>query len=250
MRRRVRLRVGTSGFAYKEWKGSFYPPQIKPAGMLRYYAERLPSVEINNTFYRMPEPPLFERWAGEVPEDFRFALKAPQRITHIKRLQESSAADVARFLEVASTLGERLGPLLFQLPPTLKKDVTRLRAFLRLLPDGCRAAFEFRHASWSDDEVLAALRERGMALCIADVDEEPAPTITATASWGYLRLRRQSYSEADLLAWAERVRQQPWQEAYVFFKHEDAGVGPALAHALVRVLGWCIRSVDKPRRDP
>jgi uncharacterized protein YecE (DUF72 family) len=223
----MRVRAGTSGFSYKEWKGSFYPEDLPAARMLAYYSERLPAVEINNTFYRMPKPALLEGWAAEVPPAFRFVLKASQRITHFKRLKEA-ADEVAYFFGVAATLGERLGPALFQLPPNLKKDLPRLEAFLETLPQGAKAAFEFRHASWFEDDVFAALRARGAALCVAE-DEELATPVVATADWGYLRLRRQDYGDADVAAWADRVREQTWGEAYVFFKHEDAGSGPRLA---------------------
>jgi uncharacterized protein YecE (DUF72 family) len=223
----MRVRAGTSGFGYKEWKGSFYPEDLPAARMLAYYSERLPAVEINNTFYRMPKPALLEGWAAEVPPAFRFVLKASQRITHFKRLKEA-ADEVAYFFGVAATLGERLGPALFQLPPNLKKDLPRLEAFLETLPQGAKAAFEFRHASWFEDDVFAALRARGAALCVAE-DEDLATPVVATADWGYLRLRRQDYGDADVAAWADRVREQTWDEAYVFFKHEDAGSGPRLA---------------------
>jgi uncharacterized protein YecE (DUF72 family) len=226
----VRVRIGTSGYSYKQWRGNFYPEKLKPAEMLGFYAARFDSVEINNTFYRMPSAELLQHWAAQVPGGFAFVLKAPQRITHIKRLQPTSAEDVQHLWRIASQLGARLGPLLFQTPPFLKKDAGRLREFLASLPEGCRAAFEFRNASWADDEVHALLRERNAALCAADVDEEAAPKpIVATARWGYLRLRRADYDEAALREWASRVRAQPWDEAWVFFKHEDQGKGPALA---------------------
>jgi uncharacterized protein YecE (DUF72 family) len=234
----MRVLVGTSGYSYKEWKGSFYPADIKNEDMLRYYAERLPTVEINNTFYRMPTKTLVARWAEEVPEGFTFVLKVSQRITHQKRLH-GAGEDVAYFFETASALGARLGPALFQLPPFLKKDAERLREFLAGLPAGRLAAFEFRHPSWFDDETYEALRAGGAALCAADTDEsgdEGAP-IVSTAGWGYLRLRRSDYSDADLAAWAERVRSQGWERAFVFFKHEDAGKGPALAARFRTLLG-------------
>jgi uncharacterized protein YecE (DUF72 family) len=226
----MRVRVGTSGFSYKEWKGSFYPEDIKADAMLRFYAERFGTVEINNTFYRMPNRELLERWAGEVPDGFAFVLKSPQRITHQKRLLDTAAPDVAHLLEIASVLGDKLGPILFQTPPFLKKDLARLAAFLELLPSTCRAAFEFRHASWFDDEVRGLLRERGAALCAADTDDgEPDANFSATAAWGYLRLRRTDYDDAALDAWAARVRGQAWSEAWVFFKHEDEGNAAVLA---------------------
>ncbi len=223
----LRVLAGTSGFSYKEWKGSFYPEDLPAARMLAYYAERLPAVEINTTFYRMPKPALLEGWAAEVPPEFRFVLKASQRITHFKRLKEAGD-EVAYFFGVAAVLGDRLGPALFQLPPNLKKDLPRLAAFLETLPAGRRAAFEFRHASWFEDDVLEALRRKGAALCIAE-DEELATPLVATADWGYLRLRRQDYGDEAIHEWAARLRGQPWNEAYVFFKHEDAGAGPRLA---------------------
>ena len=223
----MRVLAGTSGFSYKEWKGSFYPEDLPVEEMLAYYSARLPAVEINNTFYRMPKPALLESWASQVPAEFRFILKASQRITHRKRLKEAGD-EVAYFFQTASTLGDRLGPTLVQLPPNLKKDLPRLEAFLSVLPEGAKAAFEFRHASWFEEDVFAALRARGAALCIAE-DEELATPLVPTASWGYLRLRRQDYDDAAVAAWAEKVRGQAWDDAYVFFKHEDAGSGPKLA---------------------
>ncbi|HKD18607.1 MAG TPA: DUF72 domain-containing protein [Thermoanaerobaculia bacterium] len=223
----MRVLAGTSGFSYKEWKGSFYPEDLPAERMLAYYAERLPAVEINNTFYRMPKPALLESWAAEVAPEFRFVLKASQRITHFKRLKETGS-EVEYFFGAASTLGDRLGPVLVQLPPNLKKDLPRLEAFLATLPAGARPAFEFRHASWFEEDVFTALRTKGAALCVAE-DEELATPLVSTAGWGYLRLRRQDYDDAAVAAWADRVRGQSWSEAYVFFKHEDAGAGPRLA---------------------
>jgi len=233
----MRVRVGTSGFSYKEWKGSFYPGDLPAARMLGYYASRLETVEINNTFYRMPSPGLLEKWAAEVPESFRFVLKAPQRITHQKRLKDAGDA-VGYFLEAAAALGPRLGPVLFQTPPTLRKDLPRLEAFLETLPTGTRAAFEFRHETWLSDEVYEALRRRGATLCAADVDDsgEQAPPLVVTADWGYLRLRRAEYAAADLEGWAGRIKAMPWNEAWVFFKHEEAGRGAAYALELARLV--------------
>jgi uncharacterized protein YecE (DUF72 family) len=224
------VHVGTSGFSYKEWKGNFYPEKIKPADMLPFYAARFDTVEINNTFYRMPSAATLAPWAGQVGDAFRFILKAPQRITHQKRLNAVDD-DVAYFFAAAATLGDRLGPVLFQLPPYMKKDVERLDALLRLVPVGRRAAFEFRHESWFSDDVYESLRRGGGALCLADTDEEPIEALRSTARWGYLRLRRVAYDEAALARWAERVRGQGWQEAFVFFKHEDEGKGPLYAQA-------------------
>jgi uncharacterized protein YecE (DUF72 family) len=233
----MRVRIGTSGYSYKEWKGSFYPEKLKPAEMLRFYAQRFDTVEINNTFYRMPNAELLEHWALEVPDGFAFVLKAPQRITHIKRLQATAAEDVQYLWKIASTLGPRLGPILFQTPPYLRKDAGRLREFLAALPEGCRAAFEFRHESWADDEVHALLGERNAALCAADVDADQRPRpIVPTARFGYLRLRRADYDETSLGEWADRVLAQPWDEAWVFFKHEDEGKGPALAGVFKKII--------------
>jgi uncharacterized protein YecE (DUF72 family) len=228
----MNLYVGTSGYSYKEWKGTFYSDDLPDKQMLRYYGERFRSVEINNTFYRMPKASVLEAWAGEVPADFKFVLKAPQRITHVKRIGDV-AEDVAFFLETAGALGPRLGPVLFQLPPFMKKDVGRLRALLDLLPERPRAAFEFRHASWFDDDVADALRAKGAALCVADTDEEPLTDVRATAAWGYLRLRRLTYTDDDVAAWHDRILAQSWDEAFVFFKHEDEARGPELARKLV-----------------
>jgi len=228
----MRVLAGTSGFSYKEWKGSFYPEDLPAEEMLAYYSARLPAVEINNTFYRMPKPSMLEGWAAQVPAEFRFILKASQRITHRKRLKEAGD-EVAYFFQTAATLGERLGPTLFQLPPNLKKDLPRLESFLTVLPEGARVAFEFRHASWFEEDVFSVLRTHGSALCVAE-DEELATPVVATAPWGYLRLRRQDYDDAVVAGWAEKVRAQPWSEAYVFFKHEDAGSGPKLAAEFLR----------------
>ena len=230
----MRVLAGTSGYSYKEWKGSFYPEDLPASEMLRHYATRLPAVEINNTFYRMPQPKVLAAWAEQVPDGFAFALKASQQITHRKRLKEAGDA-VAYFLQTASTLGDRLGPVLFQLPPNLKKDLPRLTEFLALLPPRSRCAFEFRHASWFDDEVFEALRDRSAALCIAE-DEELATPDVATTDWGYLRLRRQDYGERDLEAWAAKILAQAWGDAFVFFKHEAEGRGPALALELSALL--------------
>ncbi len=215
--------VGTSGFAYKEWRGSFYPEKTKERDMLRFYAGRLRTVEINNTFYRLPARETLLRWADEVPPGFVFVLKASQRITHRQRLKPESKETVDYLFEVASALGERLGPVLFQTPPLFKKDVARLREFLAILPDGRPVAFEFRHETWRDEEVYAALRARNAALVCADTEEsgEAGAPVVPTADWGYLRLRRCDYDDAGLAAWRERIRAQPWQRAFVFFKHED-----------------------------
>ncbi len=242
------LLVGTSGFAYKEWKGSFYPEKFPASGMLRFYAERLPAVEINNTFYRMPKPAVLEGWAAQVPEGFRFVLKASRRITHHKRLKD--AEDEVGFLyRTAATLGERLGAILFQLPPYLHKDLARLERFLAGLPSAHAAAFEFRHPSWFEDDVVDRLRDAGAALCCADTGEGNDAPLAATAEFGYLRLRRTGYDEAELGRWVQRISAQPWERAFVFFKHEDAGVGPALAARFQTLyLARAPRRVRRPRR--
>ena len=231
----MRIRAGTSGWSYKEWKGFFYPEKLAAKDMLRYYAERFDTVEVNNTFYRLPNLTTLEGWATQVPEGFSFVLKTTKRITHDKRLGDV-ADSVDYFLRTSATLGPRLGPFLVQLPPTMKKDVARLRDFLALMPPR-RAALEFRHTSWFDDEVYEVLRARGAAWCVADTGEPSDPPFVSTADWGYLRLRRVEYTEDDLRTWADRVREQPWSEAYVFFKHEDAGTGPKLAARFLEIAG-------------
>jgi uncharacterized protein YecE (DUF72 family) len=195
------LWAGTSGYSYKEWKGSFYPEKIAPADMLGHYAIRLPAVEINNTFYRLPRASVLETWAEQVPDAFRFVIKASRKITHMKRLKDTDE-ETGYLLDVLQTLGNRLGAILFQLPPNLKKDMDRLRAFMDLLPPATAATFEFRHESWNDDEVHACLRDRNFALCTADTDDDDddADAITSTADWGYLRLRRDGYGDDELTA--------------------------------------------------
>jgi uncharacterized protein YecE (DUF72 family) len=231
----MRALVGTSGYSYKEWKGRFYPENLPADQMLGFYAGRFPVVEINNTFYRMPAATLLTKWGAATPDGFTFVLKAPQRITHQKRLGDVGP-DLAHFFEVAQALGPKLGPVLFQLPPYLKKDLDRLRGFLDRLPPHPRAAFEFRHDSWKDPEVVSLLAGKGAALCQADTDEEPLDGLVAASTWGYLRLRRLAYSEADLQAWAGRLRAQPWSDAFVFLKHEDEARGPEFAQALQAAL--------------
>ena len=227
----VRVLTGTSGYSYAEWKGNFYPEKFAAKDMLHFYAERFPTVEINNTFYRMPKEAVLKGWADQVPESFTFVIKASQRITHMKRLKDCGELLTYLFATTAS-LGPRLGPLLFQLPPNFKKDVPRLKGFFDAMPERRRVAVEFRHASWFDDEVYETLRSQGAALCVADTGEEPAAPLIATADWGYLRLRREDFSDADLRDWAKRIGEQPWSDAYVFLKHEEEGKGPKLAAKL------------------
>jgi uncharacterized protein YecE (DUF72 family) len=231
----MRILVGTSGWSYKHWKGTFYPADLPADDMLQYYATRLPTVEINNSFYRIPKEKVLLDWASQVPPEFRFVLKASRRITHINRLKNEDGS-LGYFLQTANVLGERLGPTLFQCPPSLRKDLDRLREFLALIPRTWRAALEFRHESWFTDEVYDALREHEVSLVSVDEDEGTTPLIT-TAGWGYLRLRRSGYTEADLRAWADRIRGEPWSEAFVFLKHEEDGpTGPDEATALVRII--------------
>lgn len=230
----MHIRVGTSGWSYKEWKGSFYPSDLPADGMLAYYATRLPTVEINNSFYRIPREKVLMDWAAQVPPAFRFVLKASRRITHINRLANQDDS-LEYFLKTVNVLGERLGPTLFQCPPSLRLDLPRLQDFLARVPRTWRAALEFRHASWFTDEVYEALRAHDIALVAAEEDDDATPLV-ATASWGYLRLRRTLYPTEELEAWAGRIREQPWKEAFVFLKHdEEGGTGPEAAVALAEM---------------
>jgi uncharacterized protein YecE (DUF72 family) len=223
-----KLLAGASGYSFKEWKGGFYPESIKPEGMLAFYAARLPTVEINNTFYRMPKTEVLENWANATPESFRFSIKASRRITHMARLKAESAADSVAFLyRNLQALGEKRGPVLFQLPPFLGKDVSRLEDFLALLPAGHGAAFEFRNESWFDDEVYALLKGTGAALCLSEREDGAPPPLVETAPWGYVRLRLEQYSDADLERWAGRLAATGWQEVYVYFMHEPTAPGYA-----------------------
>ena len=224
----MKILAGTSGYAFKEWKGNFYPQDLKDDRMLGYYASKFPAVEINNTFYRLPRANVLREWAAQVPETFTFALKASQRITHYARLKEESASLVDFLLKNTALLGDRLGPILFQLPPNLQKDVSRFRGFLGLLPADRRYVFEFRHESWFDDEVYAAMRERDIATCIAEQEDFRCPVVS-TSTWGYLRLHKLDYNSGELVDWAKCVTGQQWQQAYVFFKHDETenhGSGP------------------------
>lgn len=230
----MNLYVGTSGYSYKEWKGSFYPDDLPAKSMLRYYAERFRAVEINNTFYRMPTASVLEAWSSEVPTDFQFVLKASRQITHIKRLKDV-ADSVSYLLEVAAALKDRLGALLFQLPPNLKKDIPRLRDFLALLPPERRTAFEFRHQSWFDEDTFGLLNDHRAALCIAEAETDLEVPFVATADWGYLRLRRPDYDDVELGNRAHRVREQGWKDVFVFFKHEDEGKAPLMARRFLEL---------------
>jgi uncharacterized protein YecE (DUF72 family) len=227
-----RLLAGASGYSFKEWKGSFYPESIKPDSMLSYYAERLPTVEINNTFYQMPKVPVLENWARTTPESFKFAIKASRRITHMSRLKGESAADSVSFLyRNLAALGGKRGPVLYQLPPFLKKDLPRLTEFLALLPAGHGAAFEFRNDTWFADDVYGALKSAGAALCLSEREDNAPPPLVETAPWGYVRLRLEVYSGEDLQNWAARLAATGWGEIYVYFMHEPTA--PAYAQTLM-----------------
>jgi uncharacterized protein YecE (DUF72 family) len=232
----MKLWIGTSGFQYSEWKGNFYPEDLPTAKMLPFYAERFASTEINYTFHRIPAQKTIENWKTQTPEEFRFALKAPQKITHWSKLRDCSDT-LEYFCKIITGLGDRLGPVLFQLPPTFKKDVDVLSSFLREFPD-MRGAFEFRHESWFDDEIFELLESRNIALCIADTDTIATPKKT-TADYGYLRLRREDYEASDVERWTDFVRgQEPsWNDAFVYFKHEESGIGPKLARQMIELLG-------------
>jgi uncharacterized protein YecE (DUF72 family) len=231
----MRIRIGTSGYNYPEWRGSFYPPKLAAAAMLPYYAERFVTVEINATFYRMPVPSTVAGWAAATPDGFVFTLKAPQRITHMRRLRDIDEP-LRVFCDAARVLGPKLGPLFFQLPPSFKKDAGRLQDVLVQVPPDLRCAFEFRHASWFADDVYAALRARDAALCVADTEEGRTPD-EVTASWGYYRLRNVDYPDAELAAWAKALTRPGRDDVFCYFKHEDTGTGPALAARLQGVLG-------------
>ncbi len=224
----MEIRVGTSGYAYREWKGTFYPEKIPPGDMLRFYSGRFNTVEINTTFYRMPGERVLISWAEQVPGDFVFALKAPRVITHLKQLR-NVYDEAAYFFRTLSVLDARLGPVLFQFPKSFRASPPLMKDFLGLIPAGRDCAFEFRSVSRTDDEILNLLRERGSCLCIADADEHPSGEIIPTAPWGYLRLRRSDYSDADLKQWLERIGAQKWEKVFVFFKHEEEAKGPELA---------------------
>jgi uncharacterized protein YecE (DUF72 family) len=224
----MKIHVGTSGFGHKEWKGKFYPEKIPPKEMLRFYAERLDAVEINNTFYHMPTTIVLLAWKEQVPDDFVFALKAPQVITHLKRLRNVDE-ETEYLFGALSVLERKLGPVLFQFPKSFHADLPALKYFLGLIPGKAACAFEFRSPSWLNAETLDLLRQRGCGLCIADTDENPVEEIIATTSWGYLRLRRSDYTDADLSQWRERVLSQKWKRAFVFFKHEEEAKGPEMA---------------------
>jgi len=227
----VRLIAGASGYSYKEWCGAFYPEKMKPDAMLGFYAERLPTVEINNTFYRMPKSDVLEAWRDATPDAFRFAIKASRRITHDARIKTDAADSVAYLYRMLASLPDKLGAVLFQLPPNLKKDLPRLETFLSLLPPDHRAAFEFREESWFADDVYAALASAGAALCLSERSDDAPPPLVETAPWGYVRLRLEQYGDDDLRRWATRLRATSWDRVHVYFMHEPTA--PAYARALM-----------------
>ena len=228
-----KLLAGASGYSYKEWKGNFYPETISPEEMLAWYSQRLPTAEINNTFYRMPKASVLEHWAATTPAGFRFSIKASQRITHMARLKEESATEPLGYLyKNLEALGDKRGPVLFQLPPNMKKDLPRLTTFLGLLPKDHRAAFEFRNDAWFDDDVYAALKGAGAALVLSEREDNAPPPLVETASWGYVRLRLEEYSDDGLKQWARTLEATSWREIYVYFMHEPTA--PAYAKALMQ----------------
>jgi uncharacterized protein YecE (DUF72 family) len=230
---RSKVLAGASGYSFKEWCGSFYPEKIKSEEMLPYYSARLPTVEINNTFYRMPRASMLEEWARITPDSFRLAIKASRRITHMSRIKaESSVEPVGYLYKALESLGAKRGPVLFQLPPNLKKDLPRLQEFLKLLPADHRAAFEFRNDSWFDDDVYAALESVGASLCHSEREDNVPPPLVETAPWGYVRLRLEEYSDRDLEAWAERLGATGWKEVFAYFMHEPTA--PAYAATLMK----------------
>ena len=228
-----RLLAGASGYSFKEWKGNFYPEKIKPEEMLAFYAERLPTVEINNTFYRMPKTAVLENWANSTPEGFRFAIKASRRITHMSRIKAESSAEPVGFLyRNLAALDAKLGAVLFQLPPNLKKDLPRLTEFLSLLPANHAAAFEFRSDTWFADDVYEALKGAGAALVLSEREDNAPPPLVETAPWGYVRLRLETYTDSDLEQWADRLAATSWRETFAYFMHEPTA--PAYAQTLMR----------------
>jgi len=228
--------IGTSGFQYPEWKGHFYPEKLPAAKMLPFYAERFQTTEINYTFRRIPSGKTIENWSELTPARFAFSLKAPQRVTHFAKLQNCGDT-LNYFFGAIQGLEDKLGPILFQLPPFFRKDAGILAAFLEELPDGLRAAFEFRHKSWFDDEIFTRLRMHNAALCIAESAGLSTP-IEATANFGYLRLRREDYGPDDIARWSETLRSHAsqWSDTFVYFKHEEQGMGPKLATQLIESL--------------
>ena len=230
----MNLYTGTSGFSYKEWKGTFYPEDLSEKEMLSYYAGQLKAVEINNSFYRMPKENVLKSWVDQVNDDFKFSIKASRKITHFKRLKDT--AEECEFLfKNVKILQEHLCCILFQLPPNLKQDIDLFKSFLKQIPENISAAFEFRHPSWMDEETFDLLKNKNCSLVITETDEEPQADFTKTADWVYLRLRRTHYTEAELKERMEKIKNSSWDNVYVFFKHEDEGTGPALAKKFIEL---------------
>lgn len=225
--------VGTSGFQYPEWKGTFYPETLSTAKMLPFYASHFSTTEINYSFYRIPSEKTLTNWSAGTPAQFRFSMKAPQEITHVRKLRDCAEV-LDRFCKVLKALETKLGPVLFQLPPFLRNDIALLKDFLATLPAGVRGTFEFRHASWFNDETFAALKSRNVALCIADTEKSTTPIVT-TADFGYFRLRNPAYKKSDITRWAKEITkcQDSWKETYVYFRHEETGTGPKFAQQLL-----------------
>ncbi len=228
--------IGTSGFQYPEWRGSFYPGGFSAAKMLGYYSGVFLTTEINYSFYRIPSIKTLDGWAAGTPDGFVFSLKAPRRITHDAKLQGCEEL-LGRFIEAVGVLGPKLGVILFQLPPSFKRNAPVLEAFLALLPASLRAAFEFRHPSWHDPEIFSLLEKRNAALCIAESDKMTAPVV-ATADYGYLRLRREDYGEQDVARWAAvlAAHRDRWKDVFVYYKHEEKGAGPQFARQLMAAI--------------
>jgi uncharacterized protein YecE (DUF72 family) len=242
----MNLWIGTSGFQYAEWKGTFYPQDLSTAKMLPYYAERFSSTEINYTFHRIPSAKTIDGWCKATPERFKFSLKAPQKVTHFAKLR--NCGDTLRYFhQVICDLEKKLGVVLFQLPPGLKKDAALLAEFLSDFPHGMRAAFEFRHESWFGDDTFELLKSKNVALCIADSEKLTTPVV-ATADYGYLRLRREDYEEADVARWTDTIREKAneWSDAFVYFKHEESGIGPKLATQMLARFVTPPQSLDAP----
>jgi len=237
----VQVHVGTSGYSYKQWEGSFYPRTLSPREMLSHYGERLNAVELNNTFYRVPKASVLSKWAGQVPAGFLFSLKASRKITHFTRLRPESLDATRYLLHSAAALGQKLGAVLFQLPPNLQKDSGRLRQFLQSVPDSAPVAFEFRHESWKSGEIYDLLRAKGVPLVCTDTEAtEGDEPILPTAPWGYLRLRRDAYDGDDLERWGDHIRRAGWRRVFVFFKHQGGATGPLTAERFREIMEGAI----------
>jgi uncharacterized protein YecE (DUF72 family) len=229
----MKLFIGASGYSYPKWKGKFYPEKFPENKMFEYYSQNFSSVEINATYYRLPDKKVFESWEQQAPENFKYALKAPQQITHFKRLKDAET-ELESFINNSKILNKKRGPLLFQLPPNFKKDIDLLKKFIKNIHESF-ITFEFRHSSWNDADVFKVLSEKNFSLCIADTDENLIEEIISTADWGYLRLRKKEYSPKDLAAWKEKFISQNWKEVYIYFKHEDEANGPKFAKILINL---------------